>query len=151
MQVSALRSTLHFWLPAAFEVSSLRKRKAQESSPVPAAPWPHLSSQKEVTFHYTLSSSSSQPNPWGAFQRAKTPLKSSLGCFSRHSKVHCNSNENVEIHSLGQAWEIITEVKHLLKVATGFICGDISTLWTLSTQTQEQYNLHMENVLSPGH
>lgn len=33
--------------------------------------------------------------------------------------MHCNSNGNAEIHSLGQSWEIITEIKHLLKVATG--------------------------------
>jgi len=33
--------------------------------------------------------------------------------------VHCNSNGNAEIHSLGQSWEIIIEIKHLLKVATG--------------------------------
>ena len=33
--------------------------------------------------------------------------------------MHCNSNGNAEIHSLGQSWEIIIEIKHLLKVATG--------------------------------
>lgn len=106
--------------------------------------------QKEVTFDYTFPFSAPQPNPWAAFQTANIPLKRSPEILQLTSKAHCNSNRSAEIHSLGQSREIIIQMKHLGKVATGLCLRGHLYTRDSPISTPEPCALHGEDVLSPG-
>lgn len=59
--------------------------------------------------------------------------------------MHCNSNGNAEIHSLGQSWEIIIEIKHLLKVATGiYLWGHLYAIGSPDANSREVQPSHRE-------